>query len=82
MTIEERVNAILVEQLGVYETDVIPEASLVEDLGADSLDMVEVVMAIEEEFNIEISDEDAEQVATVAAVVAYVRQATAATQES
>ena len=60
MSIEERVKKIIVEQLGVKEEDVKPEASFVEDLGADSLDTVELVMALEEEFDIEIPDEEAE----------------------
>ena len=58
MSIEERVKKIIVEQLGVKEEDVKPEASFVEDLGADSLDTVELVMALEEEFDIEIPDEE------------------------
>ncbi len=61
MSIEERVKKIIVEQLGVKEEDVKPEASFVEDLGADSLDTVELVMALEEEFDIEIPDEEAEK---------------------
>src|SRR2546422_7726183 len=66
MTIEERVQAIIVEQLGVDEKEVTESASFIEDLGADSLDTVELVMAFEEEFDIEIPDEDAEEIATVA----------------
>ena len=62
MSIEERVKKIIVEQLGVKEEDVKPEASFVEDLGADSLDTVELVMALEEEFDIEIPDEEAEKI--------------------
>ena len=65
MSIEERVKKIIVEQLGVKEEDVKPEASFVEDLGADSLDTVELVMALEEEFDIEIPDEEAEKITTV-----------------
>ena len=64
-TVEERVKKIIGEQLGVEEDEVTPEASFVEDLGADSLDTVELVMALEEEFGIEIPDEDAEKILTV-----------------
>ena len=61
MAVDERVKKIIAEQLGVEEDDVVPEAKFVEDLGADSLDTVELVMALEEEFEIEIPDEDAEK---------------------
>ena len=70
-TIEERVKKIIVEQLGVKEDDVKNEASFVDDLGADSLDTVELVMALEEEFGIEIPDEDAEKITTVEAAIDY-----------
>ena len=73
MSIEERVKKIIVEQLGVKEEDVKPEASFVEDLGADSLDTVELVMALEEEFDIEIPDEEAEQITTVQSAIDYVQ---------
>ncbi|AXP59549.1 TPA: acyl carrier protein [Haemophilus influenzae] len=73
MSIEERVKKIIVEQLGVKEEDVKPEASFVEDLGADSLDTVELVMALEEEFNIEIPDEEAEKITTVQSAIDYVQ---------
>ena len=63
--IEERVKKIIVEQLGVKEEEVKPEASFVDDLGADSLDTVELVMALEEEFDTEIPDEEAEKITTV-----------------
>lgn len=72
MSIEERVKKIIVEQLGVKEEDVKPEASFVEDLGADSLDTVELVMALEEEFDIEIPDEEAEKIQTVQDAVTYI----------
>ncbi len=72
MSIEDRVKKIVVEQLGVKEEDVKPEASFVEDLGADSLDTVELVMALEEEFDIEIPDEDAEKITTVQSAIDYV----------
>ena len=74
MSIEERVKKIIVEQLGVKEEDVKPEASFVEDLGADSLDTVELVMALEEEFDIEIPDEEAEKITTVQSAIDYVQQ--------
>ena len=73
MSIEERVKKIIVEQLGVKEEDVNPEASFVEDLGADSLDTVELVMALEEEFDIEIPDEEAEKITTVQSAIDYVQ---------
>ena len=73
MSIEERVKKIIVEQLGVKEEDVKPEASFVEDLGADSLDTVELVMALEEEFDIEIPDEEAEKINTVQSAIDYVQ---------
>lgn len=71
--IEERVKKIVVEQLGVKEEDVTLSASFVEDLGADSLDTVELVMAFEEEFETEIPDEDAEKIKTVQQVIDYIR---------
>jgi acyl carrier protein len=71
-TIEERVRKIVVEQLGVKEEDVNSTASFVDDLGADSLDTVELVMALEEEFKTEIPDEDAENITTVQQAVDYI----------
>ncbi len=71
-TIEERVKKITVEQLGVDEGEVKNESSFVEDLGADSLDTVELVMALEEEFDTEIPDEEAEKITTVQAAIDYV----------
>lgn len=71
-SIEERVQKIVAEQLGVEEDQVTSEASFMDDLGADSLDTVELVMALEEEFDIEISDEDAEKIQTVKDAVSYV----------
>ena len=73
MSIEERVKKIIVEQLCVKEEDVKSEASFVEDLGADSLDTVELVMALEEEFDIEIPDEEAEKITTVQSAIDYVQ---------
>lgn len=71
---EEKVKKIIVEQLGVEEEDVTPDASFVDDLGADSLDTVELVMAFEEEFGIEIPDEDAEKILTVQNVIDYIKE--------
>ena len=73
MSIEEKTKEIIVEQLGVNPEQVTPEASFVEDLGADSLDTVELVMAFEEEFKAEIPDEDAEKLTTVGAVINYLK---------
>jgi acyl carrier protein len=72
MSVEDRVKSIIVEQLGVDAEEVTPEASFVEDLGADSLDTVELIMAFEEEFGIEIPDEDAEKIKRVKDAVEYV----------
>ncbi|EKE86951.1 acyl carrier protein [Idiomarina xiamenensis] len=71
--IEERVKKIIIEQLGVKEEEVKPEASFENDLGADSLDTVELVMALEEEFETEIPDEEAEKIKTVQAAIDYVK---------
>ena len=70
----EKVKGIIVEQLGVSETAVTMEASFIDDLGADSLDIVELVMALEEEFDIEFPDADAEKVVTVGDVVDYIKE--------
>ena len=70
----EKVKEIIVEQLGVAENTVTLEASFIDDLGADSLDIVELVMAIEEEFDMEIPDEDAEKVVSVGDVVEYIKE--------
>ena len=70
--IEERVKKIIVEQLGVKEEEVKPEASFVDDLGADSLDTVELVMALEEEFDTEIPYEEAEKITTVQSAIDYI----------
>lgn len=72
-SIEERVKNIVVEQLGVKPEQVVPAASLIDDLGADSLDTVELVMALEEEFETEIPDEDAEKIRTVAQIIDYIK---------
>ncbi|MEX2164697.1 MAG: acyl carrier protein [Sulfuricaulis sp.] len=71
-SVEERVKKIVVEQLGVNEGEVKPEASFVDDLGADSLDTVELVMALEEEFDCEIPDEQAEKITTVQQAIDYI----------
>jgi acyl carrier protein len=73
-SVEERVKTIIVEQLGVDEGEVTPTASFVDDLGADSLDTVELVMAFEGNFGIEIPDEDAEKIATVKDAVDYIEK--------
>jgi len=73
MTVEEKVKAIIREQLSVSEEDVVPQASFVDDLGADSLDLVEMIMAMEEAFNISIADEDAEKIKTIQDAINYVQ---------
>jgi len=70
----EKVKNIIVEQLGVSETTVTMDSSFIDDLGADSLDIVELVMALEEEFDLEIPDADAEKVVTVSDVVEYIKE--------
>ncbi len=70
----EKVKKIIVEQLSSEEAEVTPEASFIEDLGADSLDIVELIMALEEEFGVEIPDEDAEKIATVGDAVKYIQE--------
>ena len=72
--VADRVKEIIVEQLGVNEDQVVPEAKFIEDLGADSLDTVELVMALEEEFGAEIPDEEAEKLATVGDAIAYIEK--------
>ncbi len=74
-SIEERVKQIVAEQLGVDEDQVTPSAAFMDDLGADSLDTVELVMALEEEFDVEISDEDAEKIQKVQDAIDYINQA-------
>lgn len=76
MSVEEKIKKIICEQLEVDEKDVIPEASFVDDLGADSLDQVELIMAMEEEFGISISDEEAEKIATVKDAIEYIEKNT------
>ena len=74
--VDEKVKQIIVEQLGVEESEVTPNASFVDDLGADSLDVVELVMAFEEAFELEIPDEDAEKIATVKDAIDYIEAKT------
>ncbi|MFT5394508.1 MAG: acyl carrier protein [Gammaproteobacteria bacterium] len=74
--VEERVKQIVIEQLGVKDEEVTTEASFVDDLGADSLDTVELVMALEEEFNCEIPDEEAEKITTVQQAINYINSNT------
>ncbi|MGE5551882.1 MAG: acyl carrier protein [Bacteroidota bacterium] len=74
MDVFEKVKEIIVEQLGVDEEEVSTQASFVDDLGADSLDIVELVMALEEEFDLEIPDEDAEKIVTVGDAVNYIKE--------
>jgi acyl carrier protein len=76
MSVEEKVKEIIVVQLGVDEKQVTADASFIDDLGADSLDTVELVMALEEEFDIEIPDEEAEKIATVKDATSYINSRT------
>ena len=76
MAVEERIREIIVEQLGVSADEAVNEASFIDDLGADSLDIVELVMAIEEEFGIEVPDEDAERMQSIGDVISYVQEKT------
>ena len=73
-SIEERVRTIIAEQLDQDESDIVPEASFIDDLGADSLDLVELVMHMEEEFDVEIPDEEAENIRSVQDAVNYIQQ--------
>jgi len=74
MQLEERVCELIVEQLGVSREEIVPEASFIDDLGADSLDIVELVMAMEETFDIEIPDDDAEKIQTIGDALSYLRE--------
>jgi acyl carrier protein len=73
-TVYERLRKIVAEQLGVEEDQIVPEASFVEDLNADSLDLVDLIMTLEEQFGMEISDEDAEKILTVQDAMTYVEE--------
>jgi acyl carrier protein len=73
-TVSERLKKIIVDQLGVDENEVVPNASFVEDLNADSLDLVELIMSLEEEFKLQISDEDAEKITTVQEAEDYIEE--------
>lgn len=74
MSVEQKVKDIIIEQLGVEATQVTPTAKFVDDLGADSLDTVELVMALEEEFKLEIPDEDAEKITSVGDAISYIEK--------
>lgn len=76
MTVEEKIKNVIVEQLGVSADEVVPEASFVDDLGADSLDLVELIMVLEEAFEREIPDEDAEKILTVGDAINYIKSGT------
>jgi acyl carrier protein len=76
MGVEERIRAIIAEQLEVQAEEIVPEASFADDLGSDSLDLVELVMAMEEEFGIEISDEEAERIQTVQDAINFIEERT------
>ncbi|MEJ2477158.1 MAG: acyl carrier protein [Desulfobacterales bacterium] len=73
MSVEDKVKKIIAEKLGVDMSEVVPEASFVDDLGADSLDLVELIMSMEEEFDTDISDEDAEKIQTVQDAINFVK---------
>lgn len=74
MAVDDKVKAIIAEQLGVKVEEVTPQASFIDDLGADSLDTVELIMALEEEFGVEIPDEDAEKMTTVGDAIKYIEE--------
>jgi acyl carrier protein len=74
MAVAEKVKKMIVEQLGVNESEVVPEAKFIDDLGADSLDIVELVMALEDEYGLEIPDEDAEKIETVGDAIRYIEE--------
>ena len=74
MAVAEKVKKMIVELLGVSEAEVVPEAKFIDDLGADSLDIVELVMALEDEYGIEIPDEDAEKIETVGDAIKYIEE--------
>ncbi len=73
MSVEDRIKGLIVDQLGVSGDEIVPEASFIDDLGADSLDIVELVMAMEETFDIEIPDDDAEKIQTIGDAMSYLK---------
>ncbi|HHX23653.1 MAG: acyl carrier protein [Tepidanaerobacteraceae bacterium] len=77
MEVLDKIKQIIADQLGIDEDEVVPEASFIDDLGADSLDIVEMIMAFEEEFDMEIPDEDAEKIKTVQNVIDYIKNLSA-----
>lgn len=74
MTVAEKVKELIVKQLDIKESEVVPEAKFIDDLGADSLDIVELIMALEDEYGIEIPDEDAEKMETVGDAIRYIEE--------
>ena len=74
MALEDRISELIVDQLGATKEEIVPEASFIDDLGADSLDIVELVMAMEETFDIEIPDDDAEKIQTIGDALSYVKE--------
>ena len=76
MSIEDKIIKVISEKLGIERSEVLPKASLIDDLGADSLDLVELIMTMEEEFHIEISDDEAEKITTVQHAIDYVKEHT------
>ncbi len=74
MDLEKRLTSLIVEQLGISQEEAVPQASFIDDLGADSLDIVELVMAMEEEFDVEIPDEDAERIQRISDAVTYMKE--------
>ncbi len=76
MAVDDKIREIVVDQLGVSAEEVVPEATFIDDLGADSLDIVELVMAIEEEFGLEIADDDAEKIQSIQDAITYVDERT------
>jgi acyl carrier protein len=82
VSVEERVRRVVGEQLGIDESNIKPESHFVDDLGADSLDTVELVMALEEEFSVEIPDEDAEKISTVREAIQYIEKHSSSAEEA
>ncbi len=78
MSVEDRIKGLIVDQLGVSGDEIVPEASFIDDLGADSLDIVELVMAMEEAFDVEIPDDDAEKIQTIGDAISYLKEKLAA----